>query len=55
MAQRASSGRLTVPFGFEPGTILAEKYEVLALLGSGWEGEVYRVCELRTDIERAAI
>ncbi len=41
-------------FGFAPGQVLAEKYEVVNLLGSGWEGEVYRVRELATDIERAA-
>ncbi len=41
-------------FGFEPGTILAKKYEVMSLLGSGWEGEVYRVCEKDIGVERAA-
>lgn len=41
-------------FGFEEGDILAGKYEVQSFLGSGWEGEVYRVRELDTDIERAA-
>lgn len=41
-------------FGFEPGRILAGKYEVILLLGSGWEGEVYRVCECNSGIERAA-
>ncbi len=32
-------------FDFEPGRILAGKYEVLSRLGGGWEGEVYRVRE----------
>jgi len=41
-------------FDFQPGKILAGKYEVLSLLGSGWEGEVYRVCECNSRIERAA-
>lgn len=41
-------------FDFKPGHILAKKYKVLELLGSGWEGEVYKVCELHTKIERAA-
>lgn len=40
-------------FDFHPGRILAGKYEVLACLGKGWEGEVYHVIESRTGIERA--
>ena len=41
-------------FDLKPGRILARKYEVLALLGRGWEGEVYRIREKNTHIERAA-
>jgi tRNA A-37 threonylcarbamoyl transferase component Bud32 len=41
-------------FDFAPGRILAKKYEVIDLLGAGWEGEVYRVREIQTDIERTA-
>lgn len=41
-------------FGFEPGTIVAKKYEILSQLGRGWEGEVYLVCERATGVERAA-
>jgi serine/threonine protein kinase len=41
-------------FELAPGRILAGKYRVENLLGSGWEGEVYRVTELRTDVHRAA-
>ncbi|MCK4941873.1 protein kinase, partial [candidate division WOR-3 bacterium] len=41
-------------FNFPAGRIIAGKYEVLSLLGSGWEGEVYRVCERNTGVERAA-
>jgi serine/threonine protein kinase len=41
-------------FDFQPGRILARKYEVISKLGGGWEGEVYMVRELKTDIERAA-
>lgn len=43
-------------FGFdlEPGTIIANKYEVIDFLGSGWEGEVYRVRERCIGVERAA-
>ncbi len=41
-------------FNLKPGRIIANKYEVISLLGSGWEGEVYKIIELGTDIERAA-
>jgi serine/threonine protein kinase len=41
-------------FGFQPGRVLARKYEVINLLGTGWEGEVYLVRELATGIEHAA-
>lgn len=41
-------------FDFAPGRILAKKYEVIDLLGAGWEGEVYRVREIHTGIERTA-
>ncbi|MDH5377891.1 MAG: protein kinase, partial [Gammaproteobacteria bacterium] len=41
-------------FNLVPGRILARKYEVEALLGSGWEGEVYLIRELATGIERTA-
>jgi len=42
------------PFRLRAGTLIADKYRVLARLGSGWEGEVYHVEELATGIERAA-
>ncbi len=41
-------------FDLRPGRVLARKYEVIELLGGGWEGEVYRVRELTTGIDRAA-
>jgi len=41
-------------FSLTPGRILAGKYEVISFLGGGWEGEVYRVRETITGIERAA-
>jgi serine/threonine protein kinase len=41
-------------FGLTPGRFIAGKYEVIDLLGKGWEGEVYKIRELRTDITRAA-
>ena len=27
-------------FGLRPGRVLARKYEVISLLGSGWEGGI---------------
>lgn len=41
-------------FDLPPGRILARKYEVVAKLGAGWEGEVYKVRERNTKIEHAA-
>jgi tRNA A-37 threonylcarbamoyl transferase component Bud32 len=41
-------------FNFEAGKILSSKYEVVSKLGNGWEGEVYLVKEVDTEIERAA-
>ncbi len=41
-------------YDFPVGRVLAGKYEVVAKLGTGWEGEVYRVKELETEIHRAA-
>ena len=41
-------------FNLQPGRVIAKKYEVVSLLGTGWEGEVYKILELDTNIERAA-
>ena len=41
-------------FDFVSGRVLARKYEVIDLLGAGWEGEVYLVREVSTGIEHAA-
>ena len=41
-------------FDFGAGRKLAGKYEIVSLLGAGWEGEVYKIRELSTGIERAA-
>lgn len=46
--------RIPEPFDFQSGRRLANKYEVQELLGKGWEGEVYRVREIATGIDRAA-
>lgn len=40
-------------FDLKPGRVLARKYEVIGKLGTGWEGQVYLVRELATQIERA--
>jgi len=40
-------------FDFAPGRILAKKYRVEHLLGSGWESEVYLLTELSSGVERA--
>lgn len=41
-------------FDLTAGRTIAKKYEVLSKLGSGWEGEVYKILETSTKIERAA-
>jgi len=41
-------------FNFRPGRIIAKKYEIADHLGSGWEGEVYKIIERSTGIIRAA-
>jgi tRNA A-37 threonylcarbamoyl transferase component Bud32 len=41
-------------FDFAAGRVLASNYRVESKLGSGWEGEVYRVVERRTGVHRAA-
>jgi tRNA A-37 threonylcarbamoyl transferase component Bud32 len=51
MAVRAK----TAPrFDFPPGRSVAGKYQIEEMLGSGWEGEVYRIVERSTGIRRAA-
>lgn len=41
-------------FDLPQGRIIAGKYQIISRLGSGWEGEVYKVIEVRTGIERTA-
>lgn len=41
-------------FGFKPGKHINGKYQIISQLGAGWEGEVYRIKERGTRIERAA-
>jgi serine/threonine protein kinase len=51
---RRNEIRAIEAFDLWPGRVLVKKYRVLSRLGGGWEGEVYRVLEIRTGIERAA-
>jgi serine/threonine protein kinase len=53
MPRRRSSSEEIKSFQLPPGRILAGKYEIISRLGRGWEGEVYKLRELSTDIERA--
>jgi tRNA A-37 threonylcarbamoyl transferase component Bud32 len=46
--------RKTRRFDFPPGRSVAGKYTMEGILGSGWEGEVYRIVEKSTGIRRAA-
>jgi len=41
-------------FDLVPGRIVAGKYQIEKILGSGWEGEVYAIIERSTGIRRAA-
>jgi serine/threonine protein kinase len=40
-------------FDLASGRVIGGKYVVESLLGSGWEGEVYKVVERRTGVSRA--
>jgi serine/threonine protein kinase len=46
--------RKTQRFDFPAGRYIAGKYQIDGYLGSGWEGEVYRIVERSTGIRRAA-
>ncbi len=54
MAGRKASKHVVDAFDLQPGRKIAAKYVVVSKLGSGWEGEVYKISEIRTGIERAA-
>ncbi|NIR15089.1 MAG: serine/threonine protein kinase, partial [Desulfobacterales bacterium] len=41
-------------FDLKPGTLIGHKFKILSKIGEGWEGEVYKIVEVRTGIERAA-
>ncbi len=54
MATTALEESAIKSFALKPGTLISDKYEIVSLLGSGWEGEVYLIREKTTGIERAA-
>jgi serine/threonine protein kinase len=54
MVEKKKSVTSIESFDLQPGRILAGKYEVVSPLGAGWEGEVYKIRERNTRIERAA-
>jgi len=54
MKPRAGSHRRIREFNLDLGSKLGQKYRVVSRLGSGWEGEVYKIQEIRTGITRAA-
>ena len=41
-------------FDFPPGRMITGKYRVIEKLGEGYEGEVYKIVEISTGINRAA-
>jgi len=51
MIHRTAEG---TTFNFSQGRRLAGRYEIVGLLGVGWESEVYLVREITTGVERAA-
>jgi len=54
MKKKVSSVQKVSSFDLMPGRMIAKKYRVLSQLGAGWEGEVYKILEVNTKIERAA-
>jgi len=54
MAAMYRRSRKSQRFDFPAGRYIAGKYQIEGYLGSGWEGEVYRIVERSTGIRRAA-
>jgi tRNA A-37 threonylcarbamoyl transferase component Bud32 len=52
--QSTSGSRRIQSFEFSEGDLLLGKYRVVKKLGGGWEGEVFRVREVMTGVDRAA-
>ncbi len=52
-AKKAAAPRVEA-FDLPPGRAIGRKYEVVGKLGGGFEGEVYKIRERSTGIERAA-
>ena len=50
----ANNKNLINEFKLAPGRVLSKKYEIIDLLGAGWEGEVYLIKEVATGIDRTA-
>ena len=44
----------TTEFNFIEGREITAKYKIIEKVGDGWEGEVYKVKEIHSGIERAA-
>lgn len=40
-------------FDLQPGRVIGRNYQIIEFLGSGWEGEVYKIEERSTGIPRA--
>lgn len=54
MPRTSTTGATLDSFNLQPGRLIGNKYVVESFIGGGWEGEVYKVIEKRTDIPRAA-
>ena len=54
MDQNKNSRIRVASFDLQPGRKITQKYQILSRLGAGWEGEVYKIREIRTGVERAA-
>lgn len=54
MNRKKTKARRIDTFNFYPGRVLLRKYEIVGRLGAGWEGEVFKIRECATGIERAA-
>jgi len=50
----ATKKDMVTEFDFPAGRKISGKYEIIARVGSGYEGEVYMIAETATGIERAA-